>query len=54
MCEYGFEAEKDFWTNLSESTGGRPATDYQITVDMAKQICMDGYRKKLKNQIVRQ
>lgn len=40
MCEYGFEANKDFWTNLSESTGGRPATDYQITVDMAKQICM--------------
>ena len=40
MCKYGFELEKDFWTNLSESTGGRPATDYQITVDMAKQICM--------------
>ena len=40
MCEYGFEREKDFWTKMSESTGGRPATDYQITVDMAKQICM--------------
>lgn len=40
MCEYGFEANKDFWTKMSESTGGRPATDYDITVDMAKQICM--------------
>lgn len=40
MCEYGFESGKDFWTKMSESTGGRPATDYQISVDMAKQICM--------------
>lgn len=40
MAEYGFEAEKDFCSKMSESTGGRPATDYDITVDMAKQICM--------------
>ena len=40
MAEYGFEAEKDFCSKMSESTGGRPATDYQISVDMAKQICM--------------
>ena len=40
MCEYGFENRKDFWTKMSESTGGRPATDYDITIDMAKQICM--------------
>lgn len=40
MCEYGFESGKDFWTKMSESTGGRPATDYEISVDMAKQICM--------------
>lgn len=40
MCDYGFECEKDFWTKMSESTGGRPAMDYQISVDMAKQICM--------------
>ena len=40
MCEYGFEEGKDFWTKLSESTGGRPSTEYYITVDMAKQICM--------------
>lgn len=40
MAEYGFEAEKDFCSKMSESTGGRPAVDYDITVDMAKQICM--------------
>lgn len=40
MCEYGFQEEKDFWTKMSESTGGRPSTEYNITVDMAKQICM--------------
>lgn len=40
MTEYGFEAGKDFCSKMSESTGGRPATDYEISVDMAKQICM--------------
>lgn len=40
MAEYGFEAEKDFCSKMSESTGGRPAVDYEISVDMAKQICM--------------
>lgn len=40
MCEYGFQEEKDFWTKMSESTGGRPSTEYDISVDMAKQICM--------------
>ena len=40
MLEYGFEAGKDFCSKMSESTGGRPATDYLISVDMAKQICM--------------
>lgn len=40
MCEYGFEGGKDFWTKMSESTGGRPAMDYEVSVDMAKQICM--------------
>lgn len=40
MCEYGFEAHKDFTTFLSESTGGRPSQDAQITVDMAKEIAM--------------
>lgn len=40
MCEYGFETKKDFFPKMEESTGGRPAMDYQISVDMAKQICM--------------
>lgn len=40
MCEYGFEDGKDFATFLSESTGGRPSQDAQITVEMAKEIAM--------------
>lgn len=40
MCEYGFEQEKDFRSILSKSTGGRPSTDYEITIDMAKEIAM--------------
>ena len=40
MCEYGFSEGVDFCSFLSESTGGRPATDHQLTIDMAKEICM--------------
>lgn len=40
MCEYGFEEGKDFCSFLSESTGGRPSRDAQITIDMAKELCM--------------
>ena len=40
MAEYAFIEGEDFWTNLSESTGGRPATDHMMTIDMAKEICM--------------
>ena len=40
MCEYGFSEEKDFWTKMSESTGGRPSTDHTISLDMAKELCM--------------
>lgn len=40
MCEYGFTDSQDFWTFLSESTGGRPAQDAQLTIEMAKEICM--------------
>jgi anti-repressor protein len=40
MAEYGFTESLDFSTILSESTGGRPATDHQLTIDMAKEIAM--------------
>lgn len=40
MCEYGFEEGTDFCSILSESTGGRPATDHQLTIAMAKELCM--------------
>ena len=40
MCEYGFTEEKDFIPFLEESTGGRPSTDHQLTLNMAKEICM--------------
>ena len=40
MCDYGFEEGTDFCSFLSESTGGRPATDHQLTIAMAKELCM--------------
>lgn len=41
MCEYGFDEGKDFYSFLSKtSEGGRPAADHQLTIDMAKQLCM--------------
>jgi len=38
--EYGFENGKDFCTNLFKSTGGRRATEYILTMDMAKELAM--------------
>lgn len=40
MAEYGFVEGEDFFPKMEESTGGRPSMDYQISMDMAKQICM--------------
>ena len=40
MCDYGFEEGTDFCSFLSESSGGRPAVNHQLTFDMAKQLCM--------------
>lgn len=31
---------KDFCTKVYESTGGRPSTDYEFTLDAAKEICL--------------
>lgn len=43
MCEYGF-TENDYSEvivkNDENRLGGRPATDYEISIDMAKEICM--------------
>lgn len=42
MKEYGFSEETDFYSFLSKTTeqGGRPATDYALSLDMAKELCM--------------
>jgi anti-repressor protein len=43
MNEYGFTLGVDYEViaeNGYNPKGGRPATDYQLTVDMAKEICM--------------
>ena len=40
MCEFGFMENRDFRTKLSESSGGRPAMDHDLTIEMAKEICM--------------
>jgi len=38
--EYEFEEGKDFCSILSESTGGRPAKEYALSLDMAKELSM--------------
>lgn len=40
ISEYGFLEGVDFCSILSESTGGRPAKEYAITLDMAKELSM--------------
>lgn len=44
MCEYGFEAGKDFQEVsdkiVQNPMGGRPATDHSLTLSMAKELCM--------------
>lgn len=40
MCEYGFIEGQDFRSFLTESIRGRPAQDAQLTIEMAKEICM--------------
>lgn len=41
LIEYGFAEGIDFYSKMSKTeNGGRPSTDYEISVDMAKQICM--------------
>lgn len=52
MCEYGFEEGQDFSPFLTESTGGRPAQDAALSIDMAKEICM--LQRNEKGKIARQ
>ena len=52
MCEYGFTEGTDFCSFLSESTGGRPAQDAALSIDMAKEICM--LQRSEKGKIARQ
>ncbi len=52
MCEYGFTEGEDFCSFLSESTGGRPAQDAVLTIDMAKEICM--IQRNEKGKLARQ
>lgn len=37
---FGFEEGTDFSSELTKSTGGRPAIDHSLTIDMAKELCM--------------
>ena len=54
--KYGFSTENDYSEvivkNDENSKGGRPATDYSISVDMAKQICM--IQRTPEGKVVRQ
>lgn len=43
MCEYGFEEGKDycsFLSNRADGLPGKPRKDAEITIEMAKEICM--------------
>jgi anti-repressor protein len=38
--KFDFQDGVDFFSILRESTGGRPSTDYHISLSMAKELCM--------------
>lgn len=43
MCEYGFIENVDFISlgqNCPKPQGGRPSQDHQLTIEMAKELCM--------------
>lgn len=43
MCEYGFTEKTDYLTKMldrSDGKPGKPATDHDLTLGMAKEICM--------------
>ena len=56
MCEYGFSEGEDFYSFLSNSSGGRPAQDALLSIDMAKEICMlqrNGKGKEARQYFIR-
>ncbi len=38
--EFEFSENLDFSSAVGKSSGGRPATEYTISIDMAKELCM--------------
>lgn len=38
--DFGFDENQDFCAFLSESTGGRPAKEFALSIDMAKELAM--------------
>lgn len=43
MSEYGFVEGKDYYSflsNRSDGLAGKPRSDHQLTIDMAKELCM--------------
>lgn len=42
MCGYGFSEGVDFYSILSKTgeLGGRPSTEHQLSIPMAKELCM--------------
>jgi phage anti-repressor protein len=51
ITDYGFKENVDFVTFLLESGGGRPLTDYILTVDMAKELAI--VEKTEKGRLIR-
>lgn len=56
MCEYGFNQQIDYvevlLKNEHNPLGGRPSTDYQLTIEMAKEIAM--IQRNEKGKLARQ
>jgi anti-repressor protein len=52
MAEYGFTEGPDFIPFSEESNGGRPSDNHQLTIEMAKELCM--LQRTEKGKIARQ
>jgi anti-repressor protein len=43
MCDYGFSQDNDYEVIVKTDEnplGGRPSTDHELSIDMAKELCM--------------